>query len=172
MNSHRPILVDAVVDALCIDPEGDYVDATFGRGGHTPCIASALVARRAHSGDRPRPRAAIVAAQALANEDARVLVRHGRMSEMGASRDEAHSRDVVGVLMDLGVSSPQLDDPRRGMSFRGDGPLDMRMDPTAGVSGIGMDQQGERRRTCYGVSRVRRGASCAPHCARDRDASW
>ncbi len=132
LNSHRPILVEAIVDALCIDPAGDYVDATFGRGGHS----RALLRRLAPEGRIlaiDRDPAAIAVAQALANEDARVLVRHGRLSEMVRLAGEAHLRDVAGVLMDLGVSSPQLDDPRRGMSFRGDGPLDMRMDPTSGI---------------------------------------
>ena len=131
LNTHRPILVEAVVEALCTDPKGDYVDATFGRGGHTRALLSHLSPEgRILAIDRDP--AAIAVAQALANEDARVLVRHGRMSEMARLASEVRLSDVVGVLMDLGVSSPQLDDPERGMSFRGDGPLDMRMDPTAG----------------------------------------
>jgi 16S rRNA (cytosine1402-N4)-methyltransferase len=132
VNSHRPILVEAIVDALCTDPDGDYVDATFGRGGHT----RALLRRLSPEGRIlaiDRDPAAIAVARELAKEDARVVVRHGRMSEMGRFADEAHLSDVVGVLLDLGVSSPQLDDPSRGMSFRGDGPIDMRMDPSAGI---------------------------------------
>jgi 16S rRNA (cytosine1402-N4)-methyltransferase len=132
VNAHRPILVEAVIDALCTDPKGHYVDATFGRGGH----ARALLRRLAPEGRIlaiDRDPSAIAVARALANEDARVLVRHGRMSDMERFVKEVELNDVVGVLMDLGVSSPQLDDPERGMSFRGDGPLDMRMDPTSGA---------------------------------------
>lgn len=133
MNGHRPILVRAVIDALCVDPDGNYVDATFGRGGHTRALLERLSPEgRILAIDRDP--AAIAAAKTLANEDARVRVRYGRMSEMRRFVNDAELNDVVGVLMDLGVSSPQLDDPERGISFRGDGPLDMRMDPTSGVS--------------------------------------
>ncbi len=139
-----------MIDALCIDPDGNYVDATFGRGGHTRALLERLSPEgRILAIDRDP--AAIAAAKTLANEDARVRVRHGRMSEMRRFANDAELNDVVGVLMDLGVSSPQLDDPERGMSFRGDGPLDMRMDPTSGVSGVALDQQRERRRTGHGV---------------------
>jgi len=132
LNDHRPILVAAVVDALCTDSSGNYVDATFGRGGHTRALLRKLgPAARILAIDRDP--AAIVAATELAKDDARLLVRHGRISEMQNLVHEMHLSEVVGVLMDLGVSSPQLDDPARGMSFRGDGPLDMRMDPGAGM---------------------------------------
>ncbi len=133
MNAHRPILVEAVIDALCTDPKGNYVDATFGRGGHTRALLQRLSPEgRILAIDRDPT--AIAVARTLANEDARVLVRHGRMSDMKRFASEVQLNEIVGVLMDLGVSSPQLDDPERGMSFRGDGPLDMRMDPTSGVS--------------------------------------
>jgi 16S rRNA (cytosine1402-N4)-methyltransferase len=131
VNSHQPILVQAVVDALCTDPSGEYVDTTFGRGGHT----RALLERLSPSGRIlaiDRDPAAIAIAEGLASRDRRVVVRHGRMSELAKFAAEVHLSQVVGVLMDLGVSSPQLDDPERGISFRGDGPLDMRMDPTSG----------------------------------------
>lgn len=122
-----------MIDALCVDPDGNYVDATFGRGGHTRALLERLSPEgRILAIDRDP--AAIAAAKTLANEDARVRVRYGRMSEMRRFVNDAELNDVVGVLMDLGVSSPQLDDPERGISFRGDGPLDMRMDPTSGVS--------------------------------------
>jgi len=133
MNTHQPILVDAVVDALCTDPDGEYVDATFGRGGHT----RALLDRLSPTGRIlaiDRDPAAIAVAQSLADTDDRVAVRHGCMSQITQFATEARLRRVVGVLMDLGVSSPQIDDSERGISFRGDGPLDMRMDPTSGVS--------------------------------------
>lgn len=132
LSAHRPILVDAVVEALCTDLQGGYVDATFGRGGHTRALLRRL-SPTARILTIDRDPTAIEFAQALANEDARVLVRHGRMRDMVRLAHEAQLSEIVGVLIDLGVSSPQLDDPERGMSFRHDGPLDMRMDPTAGV---------------------------------------
>jgi 16S rRNA (cytosine1402-N4)-methyltransferase len=129
---HQPVLLTAVIDALCVDANGEYVDATFGRGGHTAALLARLGASaRVLAIDRDP--AAIAAALELARRDTRLIVRRGRMSEMQRFADEAHLSDVVGVLMDLGVSSPQLDDPERGLSFRGDGPLDMRMDPSDGV---------------------------------------
>ena len=132
LTEHRPILVAAVVGALCTDPSGDYVDATFGRGGHTRALLRQL-GPKARILAIDRDPAAIAVAQQLAKDDARLLVRHGRFGELDQLARSAQLTDVVGVLMDLGVSSPQLDDPSRGMSFRGDGPLDMRMDPSAGV---------------------------------------
>jgi 16S rRNA (cytosine1402-N4)-methyltransferase len=132
LNEHRPILVAAVVDALCTDPSGDYVDATFGRGGHTRAMLRQL-GPKARILAIDRDPAAIAVARELAKEDSRVLVSHGRISEMEHLAHDSHLKEVVGVLMDLGVSSPQLDDPARGISFRGDGPLDMRMDPSTGV---------------------------------------
>ncbi len=132
LNTHRPILVDAVIEALRTDPDGNYVDATFGRGGHTRALLRSLSpTARVLAIDRDPT--AVEFAQALANDDARVFVRHGRMSDMVKLAHEVQLSEIVGVLIDLGVSSPQLDDPERGMSFRADGPLDMRMDPTAGI---------------------------------------
>ncbi|MCX7066026.1 MAG: 16S rRNA (cytosine(1402)-N(4))-methyltransferase, partial [Proteobacteria bacterium] len=100
MITHRPILVEAVVDALCTDPQGNYVDATFGRGGHT----RALLGRLSSAGKIlaiDRDPTAVEVAKVLANEDARVLVRHGRMSDMVRFAQEAQLTEVVGVLMDL-----------------------------------------------------------------------
>jgi 16S rRNA (cytosine1402-N4)-methyltransferase len=132
-NEHAPVLLDEAVDALCTDLDGTYVDATFGRGGHARALLSRLSAgARLLAIDRDP--AAVAAARALAVEDARVRVQAGRMSAIAHLVAAARLDDVVGVLMDLGVSSPQLDDPERGFSFRFDGPLDMRMDNTAGPS--------------------------------------
>jgi 16S rRNA (cytosine1402-N4)-methyltransferase len=129
--SHAPVMVDETVAALCTDRAGAYVDATFGRGGH----ARALLAQLSASARLlviDRDPAAIEAARALAAQDARVVVQYGQMSEIEQHVDRARLQKVVGVVMDLGVSSPQLDDPARGFSFRADGPLDMRMDNTTG----------------------------------------
>lgn len=126
---HRAVLLNEAVQALQIQPDGHYIDATFGRGGHSRAILQRLSpAGRLTVFDKDPQ--AIAVAQTLAATDARVTVRHEGFAALAgwppASAD--------GLLLDLGVSSPQLDDPIRGFSFRHDGPLDMRMDPTRGVS--------------------------------------
>jgi len=128
---HTTVLLNEAVDALSADsftkPDQTYVDATFGRGGHTRLILSRLdPASRLIAFDKD-PEAVAVA---NAIEDARFSIRH---QGFAALRDLPGS-SVAGVLMDLGVSSPQIDNPARGFSFRGDGPLDMRMDTTRGES--------------------------------------
>ena len=131
--SHRPVLRDEVVAALCTEREGSYVDATFGRGGHARALLDVLgPAARLLVLDRD-PRA-IEAARALAATDPRVRVERGRFSAIARLGELAGFASCTGVLIDLGVSSPQIDDPARGFSFREDGPLDMRMDPESGES--------------------------------------
>ncbi|MBX7106901.1 MAG: 16S rRNA (cytosine(1402)-N(4))-methyltransferase RsmH, partial [Gemmataceae bacterium] len=129
------MLFDQAIDALSIRPQGVYVDATFGRGGHS----GGILARLGKGGrligiDRdPEAVAAGRGWQGAASEG-RFVIEHAWFSELDRVLD-AHGVDRVdGVLLDLGVSSPQLDDPARGFSFRADGPLDMRMDPTRGQS--------------------------------------
>ncbi|MDM7462510.1 MAG: 16S rRNA (cytosine(1402)-N(4))-methyltransferase RsmH [Tepidimonas taiwanensis] len=127
--THRTVLLNEAVEALQIQPDGHYIDATFGRGGHSRAILARLSpAGRLTVFDRDP--AAIEGARALAAADARVDVRHASFATL--ADEPAESAD--GLLLDLGVSSPQLDDPARGFSFRHDGPLDMRMDPTRGIS--------------------------------------
>jgi 16S rRNA (cytosine1402-N4)-methyltransferase len=127
---HRTVLLNEAVDALQIQPDGQYVDGTFGRGGHSRAILARLSARgRLQVFDKDP--AAIAMARELAAQDARVQVWHGGFA---AGLQALPAASVDGVLLDLGVSSPQLDDPARGFSFRHDGPLDMRMDPTRGLS--------------------------------------
>ena len=126
---HAPVLGAEVVVALAVKTDGLYVDATFGRGGHSRMLLAALGPQgRLVAFDRDP--AAIEAAAGI--DDPRFLCRHSRLSELTQSLDELEVERVDGVLMDLGVSSPQLDDPARGFSFRRDGPLDMRMDPQSG----------------------------------------
>jgi 16S rRNA (cytosine1402-N4)-methyltransferase len=130
---HQPVLLEESIAGLAIRPEGIYVDATFGRGGHSAAILSRLgPAGRLIAIDRDP--AAVAAAMRWRDEtgDARIDVAHSRFSGIGAVLDTRGIDRVDGVLMDLGVSSPQLDDASRGFSFREDGPLDMRMDPTQG----------------------------------------
>jgi 16S rRNA (cytosine1402-N4)-methyltransferase len=131
---HRTVLLDEAVDALGIEGErahGVYVDGTFGRGGHSRKILERLGAQGRLIAFDKDPQA-IAEAKSIA--DARFEVVHGSfagMEEALASRGITH---VDGVLLDLGISSPQVDDAARGFSFRADGPLDMRMDTTRGVS--------------------------------------
>ncbi len=127
---HTTVLLTEAVDALVTDPKGTYVDGTFGRGGHSRAVLARLAAEgRLVAFDRDP--AAVEAAQAL-RHDARFAIRHASFDAM---RDELAAlgiEKVNGVLLDLGVSSPQIDDPSRGFSFRFDAPLDMRMDTTRG----------------------------------------
>ena len=128
---HVPVLLAEAVAALAIRGDGTYVDATFGRGGHARRILEALSPKgRLVAMDRDP--AAELAAQAI--RDARFLFRRAWFSELASVLRELSIDRVDGVLLDIGVSSPQLDDPARGFSLRTDGPLDMRMDPTRGES--------------------------------------
>lgn len=129
--AHVPVLAREVVEALHVKPEGVYVDATFGRGGH-----SRLILERLGPGGRlialDRDPQAVVAARAIA--DRRFSCVRARFGAVARVLDEAGMARIDGALLDLGISSPQIDDPARGFSFRRDGPLDMRMDPDAGES--------------------------------------
>ena len=123
---HAPVLLDAVMRGLKLNPSGCYVDATFGRGGHSAAILAGLSdSGRLIAIDRDD--AAIKVAKELSATDARVSVRHANFSELEHLQDVAIG-SVDGILLDLGVSSPQLDQAERGFSFMHDGPLDMRMD--------------------------------------------
>ena len=129
-DSHRPVLLLESVDALSLRPEGCYVDATFGRGGHARAILAALgPTGRLVAFDRD-PDAAL-AARAL--DDPRFGFVQRPFGELAEGLRSLAVEAVDGALFDLGVSSPQIEDPRRGFSFRLDGPLDMRMDPGHGV---------------------------------------
>ncbi len=127
---HAPVLLEAALDALAVRADGFYVDATFGRGGH----AGAILGRLGEKGKLlaiDRDPDAIAAAARQFGADHRATITQARFSELprlmaGCKAD--------GILFDLGVSSPQLDDPNRGFSFLRDGPLDMRMDPGHGES--------------------------------------
>jgi len=129
--AHAPVLLEAAVDLLVTDPDGVYVDATFGRGGHARRILERLGARgRLLALDRD-PEAAAVA---QAWSDPRFTFVQAEFSRLAAVLAERSIAPVHGILADLGVSSPQLDDPRRGISLRADGPLDMRMNPQHGLT--------------------------------------
>ena len=126
---HLTVLLGEAVDALQINPAGCYVDATFGRGGHTRAILARLGPHgRLLALDRD-PQAVAVG---RAIDDKRLTVLHRSFGALAALLDEAGVEAVDGVLLDVGVSSPQLDDGERGFSFRFDAALDMRMDTTQG----------------------------------------
>ena len=127
--NHQTVLLSEAVAALAINPDGHYVDATFGRGGHSRLILEKLSASGRLTAFDKDPQA-VAAAQELAASDGRFSIRHQGFCHLG----ELGAASADGVLMDLGVSSPQIDDPERGFSFRHDGPLDMRMDTTRGQS--------------------------------------
>ena len=124
---HTTVLLNEAIDALVTRLDGLYVDATFGRGGHSRLALSRLGPRGQLIAFDKDPEAI---AEAATIHDARFSIRHQGFADLG----ELPPRSVCGVLMDLGVSSPQIDNPGRGFSFRHDGPLDMRMDTTRGQS--------------------------------------
>lgn len=129
-DAHRPVMLEAALAALAVKPQGRYVDATFGRGGHSRALLERLGEEgRVVAFDRDPE--AVAAGQVLASSDARFEIRRRNFSEIGA---ELPAASVDGLLFDFGVSSPQLDDAQRGFSFLRDGPLDMRMDPEHGLS--------------------------------------
>jgi len=128
---HIPVLLEAFVDGLCINPDGHYIDATFGTGGHSRAILDRLSAQgRLMAMDRDP--AAVEIGDRLARQDVRFSICHSPFSELGKILDQQGWNTVDGIGFDLGVSSPQLDRPERGFSFHEPGPLDMRMDPTTG----------------------------------------
>ena len=124
---HTTVLLSEAVDALDLQPDGTYVDATFGRGGHTRLMLSKLSDKGRVIAFDKDPEAIAVAQQI---QDPRLSIRHEGFAHLG----DLPRASVDGVLMDLGISSPQVDNPARGFSFRHDGPLDMRMDTTRGQS--------------------------------------
>ena len=135
--THTTVLLNEAVDALFNNPgaapadssadSGTYVDATFGRGGHSRLILSRLSSQgRLIAFDKDLD----ALAEAAKISDPRFAIRHQGFSHLG----ELDPASVAGVLLDLGISSPQIDNPERGFSFRFEGPLDMRMDTTRGIS--------------------------------------
>lgn len=133
MDEHKPVLVDAVLEVLALRPAGRYLDATFGRGGHSERILQALGANAVLIAIDRDPDA-IAAGRARFASEPRLTLVHGAFADLAqlvrTARPEITQFD--GILIDCGVSSPQLDQAARGFSFRLDGPLDMRMDPGSG----------------------------------------
>lgn len=134
VNAHKPVMLAEALAGLALGADGFYLDCTFGRGGHSAAILDAL-------GPQGRLLALDQDPQAIAHgrerfaEEPRLILRHCNFAELGSAvHDSCGARGVDGILMDLGVSSPQLDEAQRGFSFTREGPLDMRMNPQAGES--------------------------------------
>jgi 16S rRNA (cytosine1402-N4)-methyltransferase len=125
--THRTVLLNEAIEALLINPNGHYIDATFGRGGHSRLLLSQLSEQgRLTAFDKDLE----AIAEASDIVDSRFSIRHEGFRQLG----QLPAASAAGVLLDLGISSPQIDNPARGFSFRADGPLDMRMDTTRGQS--------------------------------------
>ena len=132
--AHRPVLLEEVLAGLNIRSDGLYLDGTFGRGGHSQAILERLGPDGRLVAIDKDPQA-IAMAEQIAARDARLHIARGSFAMLGQLTAKLDLQGKVnGILLDLGVSSPQLDDARRGFSFLQDGPLDMRMDPDSGMS--------------------------------------
>ena len=131
---HQAVLLEEAVSSLKVRGDGFYLDATFGRGGHSRAIMGGLTEQgRLFTLDKDPQ--AVAAGLEEWGDDPRFSIVQGSFAEMDRMVQEWHTKgNLDGILLDLGVSSPQLDDPERGFSFMKEGPLDMRMDPTKGVS--------------------------------------
>ncbi|MFT3817258.1 MAG: 16S rRNA (cytosine(1402)-N(4))-methyltransferase RsmH [Rubrivivax sp.] len=130
---HQTVLLAEAVEALVTRADGIYVDGTFGRGGHSRAVLARLsAAGRLIAFDRDPEAVAAAQADAALRADPRFAIVHASFAEMAERLAASGIRHVDGVLLDLGVSSPQIDTPARGFSFRFDAPLDMRMDTTRG----------------------------------------
>lgn len=131
-NAHDAVMLHEAIDGLNIKPDGVYIDATYGRGGHTLAILEKLKTGTLLVIDKDP--AAISHAQDLQKTYEQLRIAQGSFADIKAHASRAGITQVDGILFDLGVSSPQLDDPNRGFSFMKQGPLDMRMNPTQGRS--------------------------------------
>ena len=169
--THKPVLLDACIQALNIRPDGIYVDGTLGRAGHSMEIARRLTTGRLICIDRDQ--AAIDAAQVrLAPWLDRVTLVRSNFSELGAILSGAGVSGADGMLFDLGVSSPQLDDASRGFSYMQDAPLDMRMDTSAPLSAyevVNTWSQEELRRILYEYGEERYAPAIAKAIVRARE---
>ena len=169
--THTPVLLEACIRALDIRPEGTYVDGTLGRAGHSREIARRLTTGRLICIDRDQ--AAIDAAEErLAPWRDRVTLVHGNFADLAALLREAGAEQVQGMLFDLGVSSPQLDDAARGFSYMHDAPLDMRMDvsaPLTAAAVVNTWSQEELRRILYDYGEERYAPAIARAIVRARE---
>ena len=168
---HRPVLLEECLEALHIRPDGVYVDGTLGRAGHSLEIAKRLTTGRLIGIDRDET--AIAAAQErLRDYMDHVTLVHSNFDRIGEILEELHISGADGMLFDLGVSSPQLDDAQRGFSYMHDAPLDMRMDRTAALDAHQVVNQWsyeELRRILYDFGEERYAPAIAKAICRTRE---
>lgn len=142
--AHQSVMNDEVMAGLAIDPQGFYIDGTFGRGGHSALILANLGPEGRLLAIDQDPSAIAAAQSRPFVDDPRFSIRQASFAQLAeAVAAQGWMGKVSGVLLDLGVSSPQLDDPQRGFSFRHSGPLDMRMNPAQGMSAAQWINQAE-----------------------------
>ena len=169
---HKPVLLDECLDALAIKPEGIYLDGTLGRAGHSLEIARRLSGKGRLIGVDRDETALEAAKQRLADYMDRVTLVHSNFSEIHAILDQLGIDKIDGMLFDLGVSSPQLDDAERGFSYMHDAPLDMRMDRTAALTAYdvvnGWSYE-ELRRILFEYGEERYAPVIAKHIVRQRE---
>ena len=159
--THIPVMLEQAVDVLVHRLDGFYIDCTFGRGGHSAAILSKLSDQGRLMVIDKDPEA-IAVAQASMGHDARVSIVQGSFAQIKDHVAASSVEKVDGILLDLGVSSNQLDVAERGFSFGKPGPLDMRMDNSAGETAA------EWLNRASGAEGIWRGAACATDCARHR----
>ncbi len=168
---HVPVLLEECLEGLNIQPDGIYLDGTLGLGGHSSAIAAKLASGRLIGLDRDET-AIRRAGERLKPFGSRVTLVHGRFSELDRILDELNIPAVDGMLFDLGVSSPQLDEAERGFSYRLDAPLDMRMDRSCGLTAADVvnnyaEEELSRILFTYGEERYARRISAAIVKARE-----
>ena len=169
--AHIPVLLESTLEALRIRPDGVYVDGTLGRAGHAAEIAKRLTSGHLVGLDRDRE-AVRAAEERLAPFRERVTLLHGNFADLGTLLPGAGFPEADGMLFDLGVSSPQLDDPSRGFSYQQDAPLDMRMDTSAPLSArevVNTWSEAELRRILYEYGEERYAPAIARAVVRSRE---
>lgn len=174
MSDHQTVLLTEAVDALVWNVDGTYIDGTFGRGGHAREILARLSKKGRLLGIDKDPQA-VQAGQELAANESRFKMYSGSFTEMKQQLEQQGIHgDMAGILLDLGVSSPQLDQAERGFSFSNDGPLDMRMNPATGISAAQWVNSASSEEIAgvlktYGEERFARRIAAAICAARDEE---
>src|SRR5215472_1142518 len=167
---HFPVMAGEALEWLGIRPEGIYLDATAGLGGHTALIAQRLTSGLVIANDRD-PQSLEMARQNTTAWSERIRYHHGPFAELAEAAAEAGARKLDGLLADLGVSRFQLTAPERGFSFMSDGPLDMRMDQTVGMTAADLVNHSDEKTLAdliYQLGEERRSRSVARAIVRAR----